>query len=159
MVSYDRLSSLIADVAKRSGLPLELDALGSCAIQYNDVSEIVRTACDEGESVLLHAPLTFLCEQRPLAHLRHCMELTLYGATAQYGALGLDPDSDGIVFWRRMALADVDSHRLENTIVDFIADADKLRTLLAERHESSGDDDDGRDTTQNLNVHATLIRI
>lgn len=159
MVNYDRLNNLIVDVAERSGLPLELDTLGSCAIQYNEVSEIVLTACDEGDSVLLHAPLTFLCEQRPLAHLRHCMELTLYGAATPHGALGLDPDSDGIIFWRRMVLADVDSHRLESAIVDFISDADKLRGLLAERHEGGDHDKDEHDAAQNFDVHATLIRI
>ena len=159
MTSHQHLNRLLTEIGERTGLPLQLDDLGSCAIEYDDISEIILTGCDKGGSVLLHSPLVFLCEKRPLEHLRHCLDLSLYGAETNGGAIGLDPDTNSIIFWRRMGLDALDSHALERAIVTFIAAADQFRTELSHRHDRSGEDNDEHDAATAFAIHAAHMPI
>ncbi len=169
MENTDHLNTLIVDIGERAGLPLQLDTFGSCAIQYDEISEIVLTSCDSGATVLLHSPLTYLCEQRPLEHLRHCMEITIYGAETDGGAVGLDPESRAITFWRRIALQGLDSHALESAIITFITASEKCRVLLRNRHagiethENETVDmeqlDHNGESEHSFATHANLMRI
>ena len=135
---------MLADIGERSGLALALDAYGSCAIEYDGVFEIVITACDRGEGVLLHSPIQFADLADPLAQLRRCLQLCVYGAATGGAALGLDPEGDVIVLWRRMRLSGLNSHALEQAIVAFAAAADRIRERLSHPGESDegGDEDD-----------------
>ena len=159
MHEHSRLNSLVVEISQRSGLDLELDVRGSCAIQYNDVHNIVLTGCDRGESVLFHSPLLFLCDKRPLEHLRHCMQLTLYGAETNGGAIGLDPESDNIILWRRLGLSGLDSLDLEQAIVSFTKVADLLRARLSQREENVAAKGQAESANHGLTAHAKFIRI
>lgn len=156
MTNHDRLNELIEDIGKRNNLALTLDVRGSCAIQYDDIFEVIVTACDRGESVLLHSPLFFLDEKDPLTQLRRCMEFSAYGAETANSAISLDPDGDVIVFWRRMSIAGIDSHALEKAIIAFTTAADKTRTQLTHAHEDAADDEPAGDA---FSHHAAHIRI
>jgi hypothetical protein len=124
------LAALLAEIAQRSGLPLALDERGSCGIAYGNGSEIGLTSLDDGEGLLLHAPIQFLDQVHPLVQLRHCMELNLNGVATNGAALALDPESDWITLWRRLRVADLDAHRMEQAILEFATVADELRTRL-----------------------------
>ena len=159
VTSHERLNNLLVEIGERVGLPLQLDELGSCAIKYDEISEVILTGCSRDESVLLHLPIVFLCEKRSLEHLRHCLELSLFGADTNGGAVSLDPDTNGIIFWRRMSLDALDSQALERAFVAFIAAADRFRTDLSARHERSRKNNDACEATTAFAMHATHISI
>lgn len=169
MNTHGPLEDLISEIGARAGLPLQLDEFGSCAIQYDDISEVALTSCDSGKTILLHCPLAFLCDQRPLEHLQHCLEISIYGAETDGGAVGLDPESRSIIFWRRMGLDGLDSHTLEHAIVTFIKATERCRTLLINRHAGldqqlneapvKAHTEDSRVSEQSFTTHATLMRI
>jgi hypothetical protein len=135
MSNNERLNVLLGELGDRSGLSLELDTRGSCAIEYGLVFEIVLTSCDNGESVLLHSPIQFLEQTSALDQLRRCLELSLYGAETEGAALSLDPESEAIVLWRRWHIADLDSHALEQAIIAFASVADSVRERLSAQDE------------------------
>jgi Tir chaperone protein (CesT) family len=132
------LAALLAEIAQRSRLPLALDERGSCGIAYGNGSEIGLTSLDDGEGLLLHAPIQFLDQVHPLTQLRRCMELNLNGVATNGAALALDPDSDWITLWRRLRVADLDSQRMEQAIIEFASVADDLRTRLAFQSPATG---------------------
>jgi hypothetical protein len=132
-VSY-LLEQFLGDIARRSGLPLTLDAGGSCAIEYGGEFQMTLTAIDRGEGVLLHAPLLRLSRSDPLTQLRRGMEMNLYGAATDGATLGLSAESEWIILSRRLPLTTMDSHGLEQAIVAF---ADLTRALSARLDETS----------------------
>lgn len=156
MTDHDSLNDLVTDMGERNGLALTLDARGSCAIQYDLLSEVIVTGCDGGDSVLLHSPLSFLDERDPLTQLRRCLEFSTYGAETAGGAVGLDPDGEVIVFWRRITLANLDSRGLEKAILAFTVAADKTRAQLTQPRESETGDAAADETFAH---HAAHIRI
>ncbi|MEJ0035277.1 MAG: CesT family type III secretion system chaperone [Gammaproteobacteria bacterium] len=125
-----RLDTLLADIATRTGLPVELDGNGSCAIRYGEGFELALTALRDGEEVLLHAPVQFAHPDDPAGQFRRCLEFSLDGGRSQGAAVGLDPDG-WITLWRRLPLEGVDGHGLEGEIVGFATAADALRADLA----------------------------
>jgi hypothetical protein len=138
MLRQGRLDALLAEIAARSGLPVKLDSNGSCGIEYGDGFEIALTSLDNGEGVLLHAPLQFLSAADPLPQLRRCMELNLHGIATGGATLSLDPESEWIVLWRRMPVEHVDAHGLEKAIVAFAGAADDLRARLGLGSQPTG---------------------
>jgi Tir chaperone protein (CesT) family len=154
MSHHRSLDALLADIGERSGLPLELDSRGSCGIEYGGGFEIIITSCDRGEGVLLHSPIQFLDRIDPLSQLRRCLELSLYGAQTGGAALGLDPDGEAIVLWRRLRIADFDSRALEQAIIAFASTADTVRARLSHATDDDGDEDDYVDDDEQPFAHA-----
>jgi hypothetical protein len=157
MSNNESLNALVSQIGERSGLSLELDARGSCAIEYGLAFEIVLTSCDNGDSVLLHSPIQFLDQKNALDQLRRCLELSLYGAETGGGALGLDPESAAIVLWRRLHIADLDSHALEEAIIAFASASDLVRERLSA--PDHGDGDESVEPSLSFAGDAALIRI
>lgn len=129
-----RLDRLLGEIARRSDVPLELDASGSCAMRYGAGFEMTLTTIENGDGVLIHAPLSRLNGVDPLGQLRRAMELNLYGVETAGATLGLAPDSEWIILSRRLPLAHMDSHGLEQAILTF---ADLTADLSARLKDDS----------------------
>jgi Tir chaperone protein (CesT) family len=131
------LERLLSSLSVQTGLNLSLDANGSCALEYGPGFELTLTSIDAGNGLLLHQPLQFLSQAAPEAQLRRCMELNLYGTETAGAILGLDPQSNWIVLAKRLTVDMLDVKRLEETILRFVAVAERLAQSLSVEPEMS----------------------
>lgn len=129
-MKHGRLDILLAELAHRSGVPLDLDDSGSCAVEYGDGAEIVISAVEDGEALLLQQPVQLLSRADLAEQLRRTLELSRYGAELAGAALGLDRQTDWIFLWQRLPVAAMRCDDLEQAILVFMGAAAHARQRL-----------------------------
>ena len=80
--------SLIAEFAKKTGLPLEVDVLESCSLETEGLV-ITLQYCRERDDVALFAPVTEPGEDLPPEKLRSALALACHGEGTRGNYLGL----------------------------------------------------------------------
>jgi len=131
MRAWEIVRDCLAELGAQSGLALDLDADGVCAIAFQGGTTCVVEAADDSGLMLLHAEVVRPADGSRARLLEEAMALNLYGLATEGATLALDRPSDAIVLWFARPAAGLDGDGFAALLASFIETVERLRERLA----------------------------
>jgi len=119
MRALEIIRDCLAELGAQSGLALDLDADGACAIAFQGGTTCVVEVADGTGLMLLHAEVVLLADENRAQLLEEAMALNLYGLATEGATLALDRPSDAIVLWFARPAAGLDGDGFAALLASF----------------------------------------
>jgi hypothetical protein len=128
----------MAELSRRTGLAIALDADGKCVLKCEDNLECEIFAAPSGETILLSAPISAARPGEVSGLSEFALQLNSDLSATRGCALSLDPRGSRLVMQWIGAVADLDETAFMNRLGGFILTATDINKQMREYVRSGG---------------------